>query len=113
VTHQVWLLFVMACVTGIADAGGALAWNLGHNDYAKDHNAAQYMGVHVTLTGIRGLIAPFLGVGIYNLLEHGHAGWGVWTFLPCLMLNVSGAIGFVRMRRELQSATSASARTGG
>lgn len=104
VGHVVALLFVMALLTGIADAGGALAWNLGHNDFAKDHNAAQYMGVHVTLTGIRGLIAPFLGVGIYQALEHLHAGWGVWTFLPCLLLNFLGALGFVQMRRELRAA---------
>jgi hypothetical protein len=102
VTGQVWLLFATAVLTGIADAGGALAWNLGHNDFAKDHNASQYMGVHVTLTGIRGLIAPFLGVGIYQLLENAHPGWGVWTFLPCLALNFSGAVGFGLMARRMR-----------
>jgi MFS family permease len=101
VTGQVWLLFVTALMTGIADSGGVLAWNLGHNDFAKDHNASHYMGVHVTLTGFRGLIAPFLGVGIYQILESWHPGSGVWTFLPCLMLNTSGAIGFVIMARQM------------
>ena len=102
-THQPWLLVVMAIITGIADAGGILAWNLGHNDFAKDHNASQYMGVHVTLTGLRGLIAPFLGVGIYQVLEHWSPGRGVWTFLPCLMLNFSGAVGFGLMWREMRN----------
>jgi hypothetical protein len=102
VTGQVWLLFVTALLTGIADSGGVLAWNLGHNDFAKDHNASHYMGVHVTLTGIRGLIAPFLGVGIYQLLEAWRPGSGVWTFLPCLLLNSSGALGFVVMARGMK-----------
>jgi hypothetical protein len=90
-------------LTGIADSGGVLAWNLGHNDFAKDHNASHYMGVHVTLTGIRGLIAPFLGVGIYQLLESWRPGSGVWTFLPCLILNSTGAMGFVMMARSMNS----------
>jgi MFS family permease len=103
-TGQAWLLFIMAALVGIADAGGVLAWNLGHNDFAKDHNASQYMGVHVTLTGIRGLIAPFLGVGIYQLLNHWHPGSGVWVFLPCLLLNACGAFGFVLMARQMETA---------
>ncbi len=101
VTGHAWLLYVTALVTGIADSGGVLAWNLGHNDFAKDHNASHYMGVHVTLTGIRGLIAPFLGVGIYQMLEHWRPGSGVWTFLPCLMLNMTGAVGFVMMAKAM------------
>jgi hypothetical protein len=104
VTGQAWLLFITAALVGIADAGGVLAWNLGHHDFAKDHNASQYMGVHVTLTGIRGLIAPFLGVGIYELQNHWHPGAGVWVFLPCLLLNASGAFGFVVMARHMNTA---------
>lgn len=103
-TGQAWLLFFTAVLVGIADGGGVLAWNLGHHDFAKDHNASQYMGVHVTLTGIRGLIAPFLGVGIYQMLEHWSPGSGVWTFLPCFALNFTGALGFLAMRRDMQAA---------
>ncbi|MCI0629384.1 MAG: MFS transporter [Phycisphaerales bacterium] len=110
-TGQVWLLFCSAVIVGIADAGGVLAWNLGHNDFAKDHNASQYMGVHVTLTGIRGLIAPFLGVGIYQLLEHWRPGSGVWTFAPCLALNFIGALGFGTMWRSMSAIRAPSARS--
>lgn len=100
-TGHAWVLFFTAVLVGIADGGGVLAWNLGHNDFAKDHNASQYMGVHVTLTGIRGLIAPFLGVGIYQLLEQWQPGYGVWTFAPCLFLNLLGAIGFGLMWKQM------------
>ena len=56
----VWVMYAAVAVRGVAFAGGALAWNLGHNDFARDDNAAQYMAVHVTLTGIRGLAASFV-----------------------------------------------------
>jgi MFS family permease len=104
-THQIWIMLAMAVVKGVADGGGALAWNLGHHDFAKDHNASQYMGVHVTLQGIRGLMAPFLGVGIYQFMEHWRPGWGVWTFAPCLALNMTGALGFVLMWRGMRRRT--------
>lgn len=100
-SHHAWMLFFTAVLTGVANAGGMLAWNLGHHDFAKDHNASQYMGVHVTLTGIRGLIAPFLGVGIYQWLESWHPGAGSWVFLPCLALNLIGAVGFFLMNRSM------------
>jgi hypothetical protein len=50
---------------GAARSGGGLAWNIGHNDFAPSERAGAYMGVHVTLTGIRGAFAPFLGMALY------------------------------------------------
>jgi hypothetical protein len=100
-TMWLWLMFVAAVITGVAYAGGVLAWNLGHQDFAPPGRDAQYMGVHVTLTGIRGLMAPFLAVGIYQLLDSGASGAGVWVFAVCLALNVVGALGFLIMAREM------------
>ena len=48
------ILYLAAAVQGVAFGGGALAWTLGHLDFAPPHRASQYMGVHVTLTGVRG-----------------------------------------------------------
>ena len=50
---------------GMGRGGGALAWQLGHNDFARPENVGLYMGVHVTLTGVRGAFAPFLGMLLY------------------------------------------------
>ena len=59
---------------------------------------AEYMGVHVTLNGLRGLLAPFLAVGLYQWLQSlGHA---PWIFLVCTVVNVIGALGFVLLRRD-------------
>lgn len=96
--QQPWLLFVAAGLMGTAYGGGMLAWNLGHHDFAQDHNSSQYMGVHVTLTGLRGLIGPLVCAALYQWLEQPQTpGRGIWVFGLCLALNLAGALGFVRM----------------
>src|SRR5256885_7362905 len=63
------LLWVGAVLLGAAQAGANLGWNLGHNDFASIGRAQHYMGVHVTLTGLRGGVAPPIGVLAYMGLE--------------------------------------------
>jgi len=63
--HSLELMAVARMVMGAARSGGGLAWNIGHNDFAPSEHAGVYMGVHVTLTGIRGAFAPFLGMALY------------------------------------------------
>ena len=99
------LLWVGAVCKGIAFGGGVLAWNLGHHDFAPADRASEYMGVHVTLTGLRGVVAPTIGVSIYQILEHfGGPGAGAWVMLLALSLSMTGPIGFLLIRRELRGA---------
>ena len=91
------LLYAAAVVRGIGFAGGAIAWNLGHNDFARDDNAAQYMAVHVTLTGIRGLVAPFLGVALYDWLG------ATTVFLIAASGIAAGAVGFGILTRFMNT----------
>ncbi|MGI9309213.1 MAG: hypothetical protein ACR2P6_08115, partial [Gammaproteobacteria bacterium] len=74
---------------------------LGHNDFAPDYLATHYMGLHVTLTGIRGLFAPFVGVLFYHWLELIQPGYGRHALLLPLALAMLGAAGFVLMWRNL------------
>ena len=60
------IIVVAAVARGIGFAGGVLAWNLGHHDFAPPDESGTYMGAHVTLTGIRGLAAPLLGVALWR-----------------------------------------------
>jgi MFS family permease len=101
VTRQVELLWLGAVLKGVAFGGGVLGWNLGHHDFAPVERASQYMGVHVTLTGIRGLLAPMIAVGLYEILEWQRPGAGAWTLALCLGLNIIGALWFMAMRRTL------------
>jgi hypothetical protein len=102
-TFTGWLpmLWVGAIMLGAAYAGANLGWNLGHNDFASIGRAQHYMGVHVTLTGVRGAIAPPLGILFYEGLESLRAGAGRYALLLPLALTVIGAMGFNHMRREL------------
>jgi len=62
----------------LANAGGALAYNLGHLHFAHPDQAEIYMGIHVTLSGLRGLVMPGLGVLLWDWI-----GWPVWL-IACL-----------------------------
>ena len=80
---QPWLFAVPQLVKGMAMGGGNMAWNLGHNDFADRRLVSTYMGIHMTLTGMRGVVAPYLGV----LLLRGTEG-GVWTLGGVTLLRV-------------------------
>lgn len=97
------LLWIGAILLGAAYAGANLGWNLGHNDFASIGRAQHYMGVHVTLTGVRGALAPPVGIVVYEWLEAWHAGLGkLALFLP-LTLTTVGALGFNAMRRAAEN----------
>ncbi|MEO0512082.1 MAG: MFS transporter [Planctomycetota bacterium] len=88
------LLYGSSLLKGVAMAGGMLAWQLGHHDFAPPHKANQYMGVHVSLTGLRGIVAPLVGAAAYTALEASRPGSGVWAFAGSLVVCVFGALGF-------------------
>ena len=94
------LLWLGAVLLGAAQAGANLGWNLGHNDFASVGRAQHYMGVHVTLTGLRGGVAPPVGVLAYMGLEASHPGAGEFALLLPLAMTLAGALGFNRMRRR-------------
>lgn len=94
------VLFVGAVALGTGLAGGLLGWHLGHNAFATDGRATDYMALHVTLTGLRGVAAPIIGVGFYQLLEFTTPGSGAYALLLPLVLSSSGTLGFGRMARD-------------
>jgi hypothetical protein len=83
---------------GIATAGANLGWNLGHSDFASPGKMKQYMGINVTLTGLRGLTAPPAGVLAYELLESIKPGAGRWSLLLPVCLTLAGGLGFNHMK---------------
>ena len=108
-TFGTWLNFVPllwagALLLGLAYAGSNLGWNLGHNDFASVGRAQHYMGVHVTLTGVRGAIGPPAGILIYQWLESLRPGAGVYSLVLPLLFVTVGAMGFSHMRRVMRAA---------
>jgi MFS family permease len=111
-----WLA-VGRVMTSVVNAGGNLAWQLGHNDFAPREQLSAYMGIHVTLTGVRGAIAPLLGMGLYlgwNDAGHvpGSTGLGVYTFLVAVVLGLIAWRGFDRLHRDIQAQASGSPMSG-
>jgi len=66
--HGVAGLYLAFLFRGVAMSGVNLVWNLGPIHFAQGKDSSNYMGVHMTLTGVRGLLAPIMGMGLYYLL---------------------------------------------
>ncbi len=101
-TGHVGLMYLGSALQGCAYAGGALAWNLGHVDFSPPAQTSRYMATHVTLNGVRGLIAPLVSV---SLLESAKAAGlpGPASMLAlAFMVNAAGAAGFVVLRRSME-----------
>jgi hypothetical protein len=92
VIDQLWLVALAQFLIGICNSAGNLAWNLGQYDFAPPDKTAAYMGVHVMLTGLRGSLAPFVGVWLYDWV-------GRWTFGVSVVLAVVSLFGFMSMAR--------------
>ena len=98
------LIWPGALLMGISLAAGSLGWSLGHNDFAPRGEETRYMALHVTLTGLRGLIAPPAAILAYHGLQRGWAGAEPWVMLLPVVLIVWGAWLFTSMRRDLVAA---------
>jgi hypothetical protein len=93
-------LWAGAILLGAALAGASFGWNLGHQDFAAPGRAQQYMGVHVTLAGLRGMIAPPFGMLCYQGLEAWHGGAGRFSILLPTAVTAAGALGFNYLRKQ-------------
>ena len=87
-------------IGGLVRSAGGIAWQIGHNDFAPRAGLSAYMSVHVTLTGIRGAIAPFLFMALY-LGIGGWSGLGPSVFLFATVVACVSAWGFWRLKRDL------------
>jgi hypothetical protein len=105
------VLAVGRSLLGVARGGGTLAWQLGHNDFAHPERAGAYMGLHVTLTGLRGAFAPFLGMLLYvGMSERELLGvtlpaipaLGAYTMLLASGLSTVAATGFLFLNRRIR-----------
>jgi MFS family permease len=100
------LLAPGAVLLGVSMAAGSLGWTLGHNDFAPRGEETRYMALHVTLTGLRGLVAPPLTIALYHVLGSLRAGLGPAALVVPLLLVIGGAYRFHVMHR-LQAAANA------
>ena len=65
----VLLVFLAYLIFGIAMAGVNISWSMGSIFFAGERDASIYQSLHVTLTGVRGLIAPVLGYAMLKIFS--------------------------------------------
>jgi MFS family permease len=78
-SHSMLGLGFAAVIFGISNAGGDVAWSLWVTKFAPPERVADYMSVHTFFTGLRGVVAPFVG---FYLAAH-------WTIAQISWLSVA------------------------
>ncbi len=96
-TLQSWPFVVGAVLHAVGNGGGMINWLTGSMYFAPDERRIPfYNGVHVCLTGVRGIVGPILGyylatdvkdLGDFELVGCG-LGWGV--FVVSAVLSFAG-----------------------
>lgn len=94
------LLWPASILLGAAYGGAQLGWNLGHHDFSTDARSSHYMAIHVTLTGLRGLLMPLAGVAFYELLSSHWPRQASLSLLLPLALSMAGSVWFVALHLE-------------
>lgn len=100
-------LWLGSLLLGSAYAGGHLGWNLGHNDFTNDANSSLYMAIHVSLTGLRGLLMPIVGVAVMQTLDQLSPGSGAYAMLLPLLLCFAGSCWFVFLHFDKKKSSNA------
>lgn len=111
-TAAIAVLIAARGVNGVARGGGMLAWQLGHNDFASRRMVSLYMGIHLTLTGVRGAFAPFLGMALFvgwgaptlpgvGTVLPAFGGIGAWTFAIAAGCALVATIGYTILARRV------------
>jgi len=62
------IVYLAFFIFGIAMSAIFISWNISSIFFAEENDVSMYQSVHVTLTGLRGLIAPALGYAIMKLI---------------------------------------------
>jgi len=84
-----WGLCVGIALHGVARSGGNLAWSLWTTKFATADRVADYMSVHTFTTGIRGVAAPFVALGVagsFSLEMVGVVSAGLMTIASLMIL---------------------------
>lgn len=82
-------VYIASVLQGLSMSGAQLSWQLCVMEFAPRHQVGLYMGIHTMLTGVRGLVAPFVGayligaVGIDNTFL---VGFGLMVISTVMMI---------------------------
>ncbi len=89
-------LLVGAVFYGIGIAGGDVAWSLWVTKFSPPKLVAEYMSIHLFMTGIRGIIAPLTGFWIVAHYSISTAAW-----IGVLMILIATAMLFREPKKRI------------
>jgi hypothetical protein len=86
-------VLVAFAVQGCGQSSGGIGFHIGHTRFSHPARSQLYMGIHMTLMGLRGMTMPFVGVWLY---EAGLV--GVNLLILAAAAQFVAAAGFLLMR---------------
>ena len=105
VTLQAWPFLVGSILHAVGMGGSTINWLTGSLYFADRDRVALYNSIHVGLTGLRGLLAPLVGVLFYGASVNLGAwelpglGGGPWLFGLSAVLSLCGSLYMLWMAR--------------
>ncbi len=90
-----------AALAGIGTGGSIIAWSLWVTKLAPEGRETEYMGAHVAFTGVRGILAPFLGYWILNKVGFAGVGWISAAFILTSSFIFASVLRHPRFSHEL------------
>lgn len=82
-----YLVVISFAWNGLFAATMSLLWNIGSAYFCRDDDAAAYQSVHLSMVGVRAMIAPLFGIWLYQAI--GFSGvFGLGVFLLILSIAV-------------------------
>lgn len=85
-TDNLWVMTAGSVLFGMALGGGNILWSLWVTKIAPAEQVPAYQSVHSAMTGVRGIIAPFLGYAILSISDPQTVSWVGSGFLICAMI---------------------------
>lgn len=87
---EIYFMLIIATIFfGFFNATMILSWNIGSSYFGSNEQAGDYQSIHLFATGLRGALAPIIGIALYEWFGFS------WTFgVAVFMLFV--AIGILR-----------------
>jgi hypothetical protein len=68
IAQPVKLIYLAFVLYSLGMAGVNIVWNVGSIVFAPPGQASHYQGIHVAMVGVRGLLGPAIGYGLYRFV---------------------------------------------
>jgi MFS family permease len=91
-----YVVYLGYLVFGIGMSGLGVAWNLAPISFAGSSDASAYTGAHITLTGVRGAVAPILGALTFKYFNY------AVVFGAAMALFLLGAVSMAVLERRMK-----------